>query len=136
MDDVGDPDVVLLGDFNSTGSPRGGLEGELQSMDAILGEAGLRRLPNERGCSSYWEGGGDRDGVQQSSLLDQVFLRGFFAGEPVLPSQAWLHCARFECADLVSQAGAEDGTFWDVSDHCPLTFEIRDANLESQNSEF
>jgi hypothetical protein len=136
VNEIGDPDVVLLGDFNSTGSPRGGLEGELQSMEAILGGAGLRRLPNEMGCSSYWEGGGERDGIQRSSLLDHVFLRGFSADGVVVPVQAWLHCARFECADFVSRAGAEDGTFWDVSDHCPLTFEIRDANLEGQNSEF
>jgi hypothetical protein len=105
-------------------------------MDAILGSAGLVRLPNETGCSSYWEGGGDPDGVQESSLLDHVFLRGFGDGAVARPLEAWLHCARFGCSDLISRAGQEDGTFWDVSDHCPLTFEIRDANLESQNSEF
>ncbi len=136
VEETGDPDVILLGDFNTTGSPRGGLEGELQSIDAILGETGLRRLANETGCSSYWEGAGDRDGVQQSSLLDHVFLRGFGGDDLAAPVQAWLHCARFECADLVSRPGAEDGTFWDVSDHCPLTFEIRDADLEGQNAEF
>jgi len=126
---TGDPDVILLGDFNTTGSPRGGFEGELQSMVTILGRAGLRLLPNETGCSSYWEGG-DRDGVQQASLLDWVFLGGFSADQPVVPVQAWLHCARLECADLISRPGHEDGTFWDVSDHCPLTFEIRDSNPE------
>ena len=134
--EIGDPDVIVLGDFNTTGSPRGGLEGELQSLDAILGRAGLRRLPNSMGCSSYWEGGGERDGVQKSSLLDHVFLGGFGAGEPVVPIQPWLHCARFECGELISRPGEEDATFWDVSDHCPLTFELRNAKLESQNSEF
>jgi endonuclease/exonuclease/phosphatase family metal-dependent hydrolase len=134
--EIDDPDVVLLGDFNTTGSPKGGLEGELQSMDAILGSAGLLRLPNETGCSSYWEGGGDPDGVQRSSLLDHVFLRGFTDDAVARPLEAWLHCARFGCSDLISRVGEEDGTFWDVSDHCPLTFEIRDANLESHNSEF
>ena len=135
VETTGDPDVVLLGDFNTTGSPRGGFEGELQSMKTILARAGLRLLPNTTGCSSYWEGG-DRDGVQEASLLDFVFLGGFSAGQPVVPVQAWLHCARLECADLVSRPGQEDGTFWDVSDHCPLTFEIRDVDLEGQNSEF
>ncbi len=136
VQEIDDPDVILLGDFNTTGSPRGGIDGELQSMDAILGRAGLRRLHNQLGCSSYWEGGGDRDGVQKPSLLDHVFLGGFGSGEPVVPIQPWLHCARLQCADLISYPGKEDGTFWDVSDHCPLTFEIRDADVESQNSEF
>ncbi len=125
---TGDPDVILLGDFNSTGSPRGGLEGELQSMETILGRAGLRLLQNRTGCSSYWEGGGDRDGVQKASLLDHVFLGGFASDEPVVPIQSWLHCARLECADLISRPGAEDGTFWDVSDHCPLTFELNNGS--------
>jgi endonuclease/exonuclease/phosphatase family metal-dependent hydrolase len=124
--ETGDPDVILLGDFNTTGSPRGGRAGELQSMASILGRAGLRLLPNGTGCSSYWEGGGEPDGIQKASLLDHVFLGGFAGEEPVVPVETWLHCARLECADLVSRSGDEDGTFWDVSDHCPLTFEIRD----------
>jgi len=125
--EIGDPDVIVVGDFNNAGSPRGGLTGELQSMDAILGRAGLHRLENETGCSQYWEGRGDRDGVQVPSLLDHVFLRGFGPDAVVQPLQAWLHCARWECSEFVSRVGEEDGTFWDVSDHCPLTFEIRDG---------
>ncbi|MCU0234443.1 MAG: endonuclease/exonuclease/phosphatase family protein [Thermoanaerobaculales bacterium] len=119
----GESSFVVLGDLNTAGSPRGGVAGELQSLDAILGRAGLDRLAGA-GCSQYWEGGGGRDGVQQPSLLDHVLLGG-----PALaaagPVSAWLHCARAGCAELVSRPGQEDGTFWDVSDHCPLTFEIR-----------
>jgi endonuclease/exonuclease/phosphatase family metal-dependent hydrolase len=127
VDEIGDPDVIVLGDFNTTGSPRGDREGELQSVDAILGREGLERLHNALGCTSYWEGGGGRDGVQQPSLLDHVFVGGFGVGAVAVPLQAWLHCARWECSELVSRPGEEDGTFWDVSDHCPLTFEIRDG---------
>ena len=132
VDRVGDPDVILLGDFNTTGSPRGGLEGELASVDAILGRAGLRRLVNAAGCSQYWEGNGPRDGIQQPSLLDHVYLGGFTADDVAEPVRAWLHCARFECEEMVSRPGEEDGTFWDVSDHCPLTFEIRDTDSRSE----
>jgi endonuclease/exonuclease/phosphatase family metal-dependent hydrolase len=120
---TGEGSFVVLGDLNTAGSPRGGLAGELQSLDAILGRVGLDRLEGV-GCSQYWEGGGGRDGVQQPSLLDHVFLGG-----PALtaagPVSAWLHCQRLGCRELVSRPGQEDGTFWDVSDHCPLTFEIR-----------
>ena len=127
IDETGDPDVIVLGDFNTVGSPRGGLEGELQSVDAILGRVGLRRLLNPLGCTSYWEGGGERDGVHQPSLLDHVFVGGFGSGAVATPVAAWLHCLRWQCEELISRPGEEDGTFWDVSDHCPLTFEIRDA---------
>jgi len=127
IDEIGDPDVVVLGDFNTTGSPRGGLEGELQSVDSILGRAGLDRLNNPLGCTSYWEGGGKRDGVHQPSLLDHVFVGGFGLDAVTRPIETWLHCARWGCEELVSRPGEEDGTFWDVSDHCPLTFEILDS---------
>jgi endonuclease/exonuclease/phosphatase family metal-dependent hydrolase len=133
FEEIGDPDVIVLGDFNTTGSPRGGVPGELQSLDTILGGAGLHRLANMTGCSSYWEGIGERDGVQQASLLDHVFLGGISSGSVADPVRAWLHCARRQCSDLISRPGEEDGTFWDVSDHCPLTFEIRDDG--SQPSE-
>ena len=129
---TGDSDVIVLGDFNTAGSPHGGLPGELQSLDALLGRAGLDRLENGDGCSAYWEGGGDRDGVQVPSLLDHVFVSVSLSGAVKSPVQPWLHCARHECRELVSQPGAEDGTFWDVSDHCPLTFELGLAKLEGQ----
>jgi endonuclease/exonuclease/phosphatase family metal-dependent hydrolase len=124
--EIGDRDVILLGDFNTMGSPRGGIEGELQSVDAILGRVGLERLENLLGCTSYWEGEGERDGVQVPTLLDHVFIGGFGPKALTTPLEAWLHCARWQCSELVSRPGEEDGTFWDVSDHCPLTFEIRD----------
>jgi endonuclease/exonuclease/phosphatase family metal-dependent hydrolase len=125
--EIGDSDVIVLGDFNTMGSPRGGVEGELQSVDAILGRVGLERLDNGLGCTSYWEGAGERDGVHLPSLLDHAFVGGFGVNALTSPLETWLHCARLQCSELVSRVGEEDGTFWDVSDHCPLTFEIRDA---------
>ena len=126
VDEIGDPDVIVLGDFNTTGSPRGGLEGELQSVDSILGRVGLERLDNPLGCTSYWEGGGERDGIHQPSLLDHVFVGGIVMDAISRPLETWLHCSRWQCEDLISRVGEEEGTFWDVSDHCPLTFELED----------
>lgn len=136
VEEAGIPNLIVAGDFNSTGTAAGGVEGELQSMDAILGRGGLRRLPNLTGCSEYWEGGGEPDGVQVASLIDHVYLRGFSPEAVTSELRSWLHCARYGCSDLVSRLGEEDGTFWDVSDHCPLTFGLRDTELEGQNSEF
>ena len=133
VEEAGTPNLIVVGDFNSTGTAAGGENGELQSMDAILGRSGLHRLPNATGCSEYWEGGGEPDGVQVASLLDHVYLRGFSPDAVTAPLRSWLHCARFGCSDLVSRLGEEDGTFWDVSDHCPLTFELRASEPEGQN---
>ncbi len=126
----GDDDVVVQGDFNTTGSGGGTVDEELARADAILGGAGLRRVPNQRGCSEYWEGPGRRDGVQVPSLLDQVYVSGLEELDEAVPLLSWLHCAREGCRPFVSLPSHEDGTFWDVSDHCPLTFEVRDVDID------
>ncbi len=119
-------DLVVGGDFNTTGPPGGSTAEELVELDRDFGPVGLTPLPNASGCSAYWEGPGPPDGVQQPSLLDGVFVRGL----PIPPGTeltAWLHCRRAGCGELVSRPGAEDATFWDVSDHCPLTFDVTAA---------
>ncbi|MCD4748467.1 MAG: hypothetical protein K8R59_03760 [Thermoanaerobaculales bacterium] len=120
---TGDPDVIVQGDFNTTGWEGGTTEQELHKLDSIFSRVGLRRLRNASGCTEYWEGPGGRDGVQVPSLLDLVYVGGLDDRAPSAPI-SWLHCSRMECQDLVSIAGNEDGTFWDVSDHCPVTFEL------------
>jgi len=121
VDQTGDPDLILQGDFNTMGGRNVSPVEEMAAVDLILGDAGLLRLENATGCTQYWEGPGGADGVYQSSLLDLVYLRGL---EAAGPARSWLHCERFQCGDLISRPGEEDGTFFDVSDHCPVTFEI------------
>ncbi len=118
---TGDSDLVLQGDFNTMGSRFIGAAEELARVDEILAGAGLERVVNASGCTEYWEGPGEPDGIQVPSLLDLVYVRGL----PVRgPARSWLHCERAGCGELVSRPGAEDGTFFDVSDHCPVTFEL------------
>jgi len=119
---TGDPDLIVLGDFNTMGGRDISPEEELGLADAVLAGAGLRRLVNATGCTEYWEGPGAADGIHRASLLDLVYLRGVEASGP---ARSWLHCARLQCGELVSRPGQEDGTFFDVSDHCPVTFEVR-----------
>jgi len=119
---TGDADLILQGDFNTMGGRDVSPVEELGLVDAVLAGAGLRRVENATGCSQYWEGPGDADGVFRSSLLDLVYLRGL---EAAGPARSWLHCERLQCGELVSRPGQEDGTFFDVSDHCPVTFEVR-----------
>jgi endonuclease/exonuclease/phosphatase family metal-dependent hydrolase len=120
---VNDPDVILQGDFNTMGSRHVRPAEELRRIDSILAGSGLRRVANATGCTQYWEGLGPADGVHQASLLDHVYVRGL---KTVGPARSWLHCERARCGELVSRPGEEDGTFWDVSDHCPVTVEIAD----------
>jgi len=115
--------LVVQGDFNVTGWEGGSYAEERDLLDSLMQGAGMRRLPNATGCSEYWEGGGRWDGVQVPAMLDLVYVKGFQDRQLTSP-RSWLHCKRAGCAELISIAGKEDATFWDVSDHCPVTYEI------------
>ncbi|MEE4270392.1 MAG: hypothetical protein V2I67_01875 [Thermoanaerobaculales bacterium] len=121
VEHTGDPDIVMLGDLNTMGGVGIEAAAEIGLVDELLSASGLVRLANETGCSQYWDGPGGRDGVFESSLLDHVYLRRLVA---TAPARSWLHCERLQCGELISRIGEEDGTFFDVSDHCPLTFEM------------
>jgi exonuclease III len=130
VEEVGDDDLVVMGDFNTTGPVGGATADELATVDRTLARAGLRRLTNAGGCSSYWDGHRARDGVLEPSLIDHVYVHGLEELDRAEPVRPWLHCARADCGELISRPGQEDATYWDVSDHCPLTFEVADRDLD------
>ncbi len=120
----GDEDVLVAGDFNTSGWEGGTPQRELQRVDRILRRAGLSRLTNGTGCTAYWEGLRGGDGVFERTLTDHVFVRGR-AFVAATPATSWLHCARLGCAErLISRPGEEDATFFDVSDHCPVVVDV------------
>jgi len=123
---IGDRDVLVMGDFNTTGREGGTTAEELVIADRILAAAGLRRLENVTGCTEYWEGGGFPDGRLVPSLLDHIWVGGL---EDQIPEgfgvRSWLHCERLRCGEMFSSWDRADATFWDVSDHCPITLDIR-----------
>lgn len=114
--------LVVMGDFNTTGGRDRSAAAELAELDRLYDPIGVSRIANATGCSEYWEGGGEPDGVQLPSLLDHVWLRGL--GDGIPDARSWLHCQRHGCQPFESRAGNEDATFWDVSDHCPVTVDI------------
>ncbi len=120
--DARDPSVVVLGDFNTTGSAEtGGVEREFAALDRALAGVELRRLDAVEGCSAYWEGS-RRDAWKEPSWLDQIVvsksLLNLGPGEP--KARVAAHCARHRCAPFRSTASYPDPDFVATSDHCPL----------------
>jgi endonuclease/exonuclease/phosphatase family metal-dependent hydrolase len=115
--------LVVQGDFNVVGGSGLSAEDEWRRVDAVLSRVGLARLPSAQPCSMYWEGPGEPDDRYLPSLLDVTYIRGF-DGLQSSEAESWLHCRRLNCDPLISAPGREDATFYDVSDHCPVTVDL------------
>lgn len=113
--------VVVMGDFNVVGGEGVTPAEELDELDGALAAAGLARLENATGCTGYLDADPSEDGLWRPAELDLVYLRGVAAASP---ARSWLHCGRLECQPLAWGPGFEDGTFHDLSDHCPVTFAL------------
>lgn len=124
----GDQDVIVVGDFNTTGPPGGDTAEELRALEDLFGSAGLRRLPSARGCSTYWDGP-RRDAWQEPSLLDLVWV-GDLAEAMGGDAQAAAlgHCARHRCEAFRSTDAYPDLDFETVSDHCPVIVDLAFAD--------
>jgi len=120
----GDADVIIAGDFNTTGPHGGDSAAELEALEAVFGAAGLRRLQSAQGCSTYWDGP-RRDAWQEPSLLDHIWVHGLdraMGGDA--QARALGHCARHRCEAFRSTAAYPDLDFETVSDHCPVIVDL------------
>lgn len=106
--------VILLGDFNSTGYNIKNVDYE--KFEQFLGEASLRTVSENLGCTNYWNG--DRgQKLFQSSILDHVVLQDKMFAQ-VEETRTASHCAKLECREAsVYDLGI---TYEQVSDHCPV----------------
>lgn len=122
-----DTDLIVLGDFNSTGPRSAGREGpsvEQAELAEVLAPAGLRRLSNATGCSAYYDGA-RRDAWKEPSEIDLVWARGlgdWLADDAQVYSGT--HCAARACEDARSTEAYPLRDYVFVSDHCPVIVDL------------
>ena len=126
--ETGEADAVVLGDMNTAGGDE-----ELPALDAVMAEAALRRAAGPMACTAYWVKKSTNPLVRPS-LLDQVYLGSFAERDDEVPVLAGGHCAVHACERFESRDDASGGTFWDVSDHCPVYFEVRDEDRDEADA--
>jgi len=124
--EAGDDNVIVLGDFNLTGPPGGvpaAEQTQLESVLRITQGTDLRLVPNDEGCSAYWEGG-RRDRWKEPSLLDLIWVGGFDHRVVDNLGRSYAHCARHRCRPFRADEAYPDLDLEGASDHCPVAIDL------------
>ena len=87
-----------------------------------------RRHDNESACTSYYVK--NKSGALRPSLLDQVYVSSLDELDREVPLRAGAHCYERSCEPFESDGAATGTTYWGVSDHCPVYFELRDERVD------
>jgi endonuclease/exonuclease/phosphatase family metal-dependent hydrolase len=128
---LGDSDLIVMGDFNSTGSPGQGPKGpaiEQAELATALAPTGIRRLTSATGCTAYYDGQ-RRDAWKEPSEIDLVWVRDLDESlDANTEVHSGTHCAASRCQDFRSTDAYPVRDYESVSDHCPVVLDLRRAD--------
>ncbi len=119
-----DEDVMVLGDLNTARE-----EAEYGALDAAFASSlPIERHDNPSGCTSYFVK--NKLGTLAPSTIDQVLTASLDELDSEVPIVSGAHCYERSCTPFESDGPETGTTYWGVSDHCPVYFELRDADLD------
>jgi len=123
---TGDHDFVVLGDMNTARAER-----ELPAFEAAMASAasGLARAEPASACSTYFTKS-PQNPLLSPSFIDHVFLGSMAERDTAVPLASGAHCAERACQPFESDSAQNGTSYWSVSDHCPVYFEIADRDLD------
>lgn len=114
--------ILFMGDLNTTGYIHG--DQDFKNFTSLLTSTKMTTVSEKVSCSSYWSGRDNTDGIEEASLLDHIAYTPNFLNSQPRNIQINGHCKKSDCENTDP---ASLGTIYEeVSDHCPLTFEIND----------
>jgi predicted extracellular nuclease len=122
-----DADIVFLGDFNTMGCdecrPKVRAAAEISALDAAFGSEQGRpvvRARSDLACSEYYRGEGN--------LLDHVVAARGMKEAPGARAQVSGYCADVACTR--QRPRDMPRAYYELSDHCPVLFDIEDRDLD------
>jgi endonuclease/exonuclease/phosphatase family metal-dependent hydrolase len=123
--ELGDTDFVVVGDMNTARDDK-----ELPAFDSAMGEgSGLVRELPDLACSTYYTKG-PQNPVLQQSFIDNVYFASMAERDRTVPVTVGAHCYERSCEPFESDSAETGTSYWSVSDHCPVYFEIADEDRD------
>jgi len=123
--ELGDRDFVVVGDMNTAREAQ-----ELPAFDTAMGEtSGLTRQVSDLACSTYYTKG-PQNPVLQPSYIDNVYFASMEEHDTSVPVTVGAHCFERSCQPFESDSAEHGTSYWSVSDHCPVYFEIADVDRD------
>ena len=123
--ELGDKDFVVMGDMNTARD-----EQELPAFDTAMGSgSGLEREPPNLACSTYYTKG-PTNPVLQPSFIDNVYFASMSERDRTVPVTVGAHCYERSCQPFESDSAETGTSYWSVSDHCPVYFELTDVDQD------
>jgi endonuclease/exonuclease/phosphatase family metal-dependent hydrolase len=112
--------IILLGDFNTTGF-------DLKDQDYIkfnkmLTDVGAQSASERISCTSYWSGRDYNDDIEEPSTLDHIVFTNNFMGKKLKSVKVSSHCKVAQCQSVYESVLGRSYDF--VSDHCPVSAEF------------
>jgi endonuclease/exonuclease/phosphatase family metal-dependent hydrolase len=126
--DPPDLDLLIVGDFNSTGPTDGTWSDEQRELATALAPAQLQRIPSHDGCTAYYDGR-RRDAWKEPSEIDLMWVRGLNESLDGA-TRLWTgtHCARRSCQPFRSTDAYPEPDYEGLSDHCPVVLDLTRAD--------
>jgi endonuclease/exonuclease/phosphatase family metal-dependent hydrolase len=126
--DAADLDLLIVGDFNSTGPGDGTWSDEQRELANALAPARLRRIPSHDGCTAYYDGR-RRDAWKEPSEIDLMWVRGLDESlDGATRLVVGTHCARRSCQPFRSTDAYPEPDYERLSDHCPVVLDLTRAD--------
>lgn len=109
-------DVVVMGDFNTTGYVH--RDEDYSNFRDLLSDVRLNTSATKLDCTSYWSGMNTQDDIEESSILDHIVYPDRFLNYSRARVEVHSHCAKVRCSNVSDRELGK--SYEEVSDHCPV----------------
>ena len=117
----GHQNVLLMGDFNTTGFNLNDVD--FRNFSDMLVDMKMKSVAEGIKCTSYWAGENRNDDIEESSVLDHILYPSRFMGMRMDSFGVHSHCQKMRCAN--TSARNLGISYQEVTDHCPVSLTFK-----------